>query len=79
MLSVELRGGYEAALALVHGTRDFTNATSLGGCESLIEHRASAEGVHTHAPPGLVRMSVGLEDADDLMDDLERALAGHHG
>jgi cystathionine gamma-synthase len=59
MLSVELRGGYEAALALVHGTRVFTNATSLGGCESLIEHRASAEGVHTHAPPGLVRMSVG--------------------
>lgn len=79
MLSVELRGGYEAALALVHGTRVFTNATSLGGCESLIEHRASAEGVHTHAPPGLVRMSVGLEDADDLMDDLEHALAGHHG
>ncbi|MGH8124472.1 MAG: trans-sulfuration enzyme family protein [Rhodanobacteraceae bacterium] len=76
MLSIELRGGYDAALALARGTRIFTNATSLGGCESLIEHRASAEGAHTHAPPALVRLSVGLEDADDLVADLEQALAG---
>jgi cystathionine gamma-synthase len=75
MLSVELRGGYEAALALARGTKIFTNATSLGGCESLIEHRASAEGEHTHAPPALVRLSVGLEDADDLISDLGQALA----
>ena len=74
MLSVELRGGYDAALRLVRGTKIFTNATSLGGCESLIEHRASAEGVHTHSPPGLVRLSVGLEDAQDLIDDLDQAL-----
>ena len=74
MLSIELRGGYDAALRLVRGTKIFTNATSLGGCESLIEHRASAEGAHTHSPPGLVRLSVGLEDAQDLIDDLEQAL-----
>jgi cystathionine gamma-synthase len=75
MLSVEVRGGYEAALALARGTKIFTNATSLGGCESLIEHRASSEGAHTHSPPGLVRLSVGLEDADDLVADLRQALA----
>jgi cystathionine gamma-synthase len=75
MLSVELRGGYDAALALARGTKIFTNATSLGGCESLIEHRASSEGAHTHSPPGLVRLSVGLEDADDLVADLREALA----
>jgi cystathionine gamma-synthase len=74
MLSVELRGGYDAALRLVRGTKIFTNATSLGGCESLIEHRASAEGAHTHAPPGLVRLSVGLEDPADLVEDLRQAL-----
>jgi cystathionine gamma-synthase len=75
MLSVELRGGYDAALALARGTKIFTNATSLGGCESLIEHRASSEGAHTHSPPGLVRLSVGLEDPDDLIEDLRQALA----
>jgi cystathionine gamma-synthase len=75
MLSVEVRGGYEAALALARGTKIFTNATSLGGCESLIEHRASSEGAHTHSPPGLVRLSVGLEDAEDLTADLRQALA----
>ena len=75
MLSVELRSGYDAALRLARGTKIFANATSLGGCESLIEHRASAEGAHTHSPPGLVRLSVGLEDADDLIEDLRQALA----
>lgn len=74
MLSVELRGGYDAAVALARGTKIFTNATSLGGCESLIEHRASAEGAHTQAPPGLVRLSVGLEDPGDLVADLAAAL-----
>ena len=75
MLSVEVRGGYDTALSLARGTKIFTNATSLGGCESLIEHRASSEGAHTHSPPGLVRLSVGLEDADDLIADLRQALA----
>lgn len=74
MLSVELRGGYEAALRLARGTQIFANATSLGSCESLIEHRASSEGAHTHSPPGLVRLSVGLEDARDLIEDLRQAL-----
>jgi cystathionine gamma-synthase len=76
MLSVELRGGYDAALRLARGTKIFANATSLGGCESLIEHRASAEGVHTHSPPALVRLSVGREDAQDQIEDLRQALAG---
>jgi cystathionine gamma-synthase len=74
MLSFELRGGYDAAAALARSTHIFTNATSLGGCESLIEHRASAEGEHTRAPPALVRLSAGLEDAEDLIDDLRQAL-----
>lgn len=78
MLSFELRGGYDAALAVTRNTRIFTNATSLGGCESLIEHRASAEGAHTHAPPALVRVSVGLEDAGDLLGDLAQALDHDH-
>ncbi|MBS0381687.1 MAG: PLP-dependent transferase [Proteobacteria bacterium] len=75
MLSVEVRGGYDAAFAFARRTTIFTNATSLGGCESLIEHRASSEGAHTHSPPGLVRMSIGLEDADDLIEDLQQALS----
>ncbi|HLI18959.1 MAG TPA: PLP-dependent transferase [Rhodanobacteraceae bacterium] len=74
MMSIELRGGYDAAVAVARSTGIFTNATSLGGCESLIEHRASSEGAHTHSPPALVRLSVGLEDADDLIADLSRAL-----
>jgi cystathionine gamma-synthase len=74
MLSVELRGGYDAALRLARGTKIFANATSLGSCESLIEHRASSEGAHTQSPPGLVRLSVGLEDAQDLIEDLRQAL-----
>ncbi len=75
MLSIELRGGYDAAVATAHGTKVFTNATSLGGCESLIEHRASAEGEHSTSPPCLLRLSIGLEDADDLIADLRQALA----
>lgn len=75
MLSIELAGGYDAASALPRRTRLFANASSLGGCESLIEHRASAEGAHSHSPPALVRLSVGLEDPDDLVDDLRQALA----
>lgn len=74
MLSIELRGGREAALALAGRLQLFTNATSLGGCESLVEHRASVEGDHPSAPPGLLRFSVGLEHVDDLLSDLEQAL-----
>jgi cystathionine gamma-synthase len=74
MLSIELRGGREAALAMAAKLRLFTNATSLGGCESLIEHRASVEGANPRSPRNLLRLSVGLEDGDDLVADLAQAL-----
>ena len=76
MLSVQLRGGREAALAVAGGLRLFTNATSLGGCESLVEHRGSVEGAHTTTPQNLLRLSVGLEHVDDLIADLQQALQG---
>jgi cystathionine gamma-synthase len=76
MLAVQLRGGQDAALALTGRLTLFTRATSLGGPESLIEHRASVEGAATLAPANLLRVSVGLENADDLVEDLSRALAG---
>jgi cystathionine gamma-synthase len=75
MLSIQLHGGREAALAMAGKLRIFTNATSLGGCESLIEHRASVEGPNPASPQNLLRISVGLEDVDDLIDDLSQALA----
>ena len=74
MLSVQLRGRREAALAMAGALQLFTNATSLGGCESLVEHRASTEGPHTTTPQNLLRLSVGLEHVDDLIADLQQAL-----
>jgi cystathionine gamma-synthase len=74
MLSVRIRGGRDAALAVAGKVKLFTNATSLGGCESLIEHRASVEGAHPVSPDNLLRLSVGLEHADDLVADLAQAL-----
>ena len=74
MLSIELRGGREAALAVAGKLRVFTNATSLGGCESLVEHRASVEGANPRSPQNLLRISVGLEDGDDLVADFAQAL-----
>ncbi len=74
MLSIELHGGAEAALAASRKVRIFTRATSLGGVESLIEHRYSVEGAFSVAPPSLLRISVGLEHADDLIADLRQAL-----
>jgi cystathionine gamma-synthase len=76
MLSIELNGGRDAALAVAGRLRLFTNATSLGGCESLVEHRASVEGPHPVSPQGLLRLSIGLEHADDLIADLAGALGG---
>lgn len=75
MLSFEVAGGREAAFRIAAATQVFTRATSLGGVESLIEHRASVEGTGTRAPEGLLRVSVGLEHPDDLVADLERALS----
>jgi cystathionine gamma-synthase len=74
MLSIQLRGGEQAALDLTNRLELFTRATSLGGPESLIEHRASVEGPTTISPRNLLRVSVGLENAEDLIDDLRRAL-----
>jgi len=54
--------------------RLFIRATSLGGVESLIEHRASVEGPDSHAPANLLRLSVGIENVDDLITDLSHAL-----
>jgi len=80
MVSFTLRGGEEAALELCTRTRIFTLAESLGGVESLIEHparmtHAATAGSSNEVPADLVRLSVGLEAADDLVDDLDRALA----
>jgi cystathionine gamma-synthase len=74
MLSVQFEGGRDAALRFASRVRIFTNATSLGGVESLIEHRASIEGPHLVSADNLVRISVGLEHPDDLIDDLKQAL-----
>jgi cystathionine gamma-synthase len=74
MVSFEMRGGAEPALAVAGRARLFIRATSLGGPESLIEHRASVEGPDTCSPPGLLRLSVGLEHPDDLVADLDQAL-----
>lgn len=74
MVSVLVRGGKEAAVQTASRLRLFTNATSLGGVESLVEHRASIEGPDTETPQNLLRLSVGLEHADDLIADLFQAL-----
>ncbi|HVZ79054.1 MAG TPA: aminotransferase class I/II-fold pyridoxal phosphate-dependent enzyme [Gemmatimonadaceae bacterium] len=74
MMSFEVAGGAEAAMAAAGRLRIITRATSLGGTETLIEHRASVEGPGTRAPAGLLRMSVGLEHVEDLMADLDQAL-----
>lgn len=74
MLSFEVKGGRDRAFAIVAKARLFTRATSLGGVESLIEHRASMEGADTKTPDNLLRVSIGLEHPEDLIDDLTQAL-----
>ena len=74
MLSFEVKDGRDAAMSVAAKTKIFTRATSLGGVESLIEHRASIEGPGTTSPEGLLRLSIGLENADDLIEDLDQAL-----
>ncbi len=75
MLSFETRAGAEGAMAVAERTRVFVNATSLGGTESLLEHRASSEGPGTPTPETLIRVSVGIEHVDDLIADLDQALS----
>ncbi|HET9390820.1 MAG TPA: aminotransferase class V-fold PLP-dependent enzyme [Steroidobacteraceae bacterium] len=74
VLSVCIAGGAAAAIGTARRTRLFTRATSLGGVESLIEHRASIEGPGSTAPQNLLRLSIGIEDADDLIEDLAQAM-----
>ncbi len=78
MLSLRAKGGEAAAIATAAQVQLWKRATSLGGTESLIEHRASVEGAGTPAPPDLLRLSVGIEHVDDLIADLEQALARAH-
>jgi cystathionine gamma-synthase len=78
MLSVQVTGGEAAAVRSAAHVELYKRATSLGGVESLIEHRASIEGAGSPCPPDLLRLSTGIEDVDDLYADLDQALkAGH--
>lgn len=75
MLSIRVAGGEAAAIAVAARVELWKRATSLGGVESLVEHRASVEGAGTPCPPDLLRMSVGLEDPADLIADLDQAMS----
>ncbi|HEX2653414.1 MAG TPA: PLP-dependent aspartate aminotransferase family protein [Xanthobacteraceae bacterium] len=74
MMSIRVKAGERAAVATAARVELWKRATSLGGVESLIEHRASVEGANSPCPPDLLRLSVGLEHVDDLFADLDRAL-----
>jgi cystathionine gamma-synthase len=74
MLSIRVEGGEAAAIATAAKVQVWQRATSLGGVESLIEHRASIEGPGTPVPADLLRLSVGIEHPDDLLADLAQAL-----
>jgi len=74
MLSLRIQGGRKSALKVLGACKRFVRATSLGGVESLIEHRATIEGDDSPVPNDLLRLSVGIEDVQDLIHDLEQAL-----
>lgn len=74
MMSIRVKGGADAALKTAKALKLFVRATSLGGVESLVEHRASVEGADSPVPEDLLRISVGIEDPEDLIADLEQAL-----
>jgi cystathionine gamma-synthase len=74
MLSFNLKGSESEALAFTGKVKLFTAATSLGGVESLIEHRRSIEGPNSISPPNLLRISIGLENVEDLIEDLRSGL-----
>lgn len=73
MLSILVKGTAETALAVASHLKIFKHATSLGGVESLIEHRQSVEGIHSVSPPNLLRISVGIENIEDLLHDFEQS------
>jgi len=79
MLSFRLKGGRDAALRVAGALKLAINATSLGGPETLVEHRASIEGPNATTPDNLLRVSVGLEHADDLLADFGQALEAAGG
>jgi len=74
MLSILVRGGWNEAVSVASNVKLFKNATSLGGVESLIEHRASAEGPGSTSPKNLLRLTIGLEHPEDLIEDLMQAM-----
>jgi len=74
MLSIRVVGGAQAAIDVAARLQVWVRATSLGGVESLVEHRASVEGPDSPVPPDLLRLSVGLEAIEDLVQDLIAAL-----
>ena len=76
MLSVQVHGGEDKAIEFCSKVNVFKRATSLGGTESLIEHRRSVEPPNSPTPSDLLRLSIGLENVDDLIGDLENALRG---
>ncbi len=76
MLSIRVRGGEAAAIATAARVGLWKRATSLGGVESLIEHRASIEGPTSPVPADLLRLSVGIEEPDDLIADLDDGAGG---
>lgn len=75
MLSVLIKGNAETANKIANKLKIFTSATSLGGVESLVEHRKSVEGINSKTPENLLRISVGLENIDDLIEDWNQALS----
>ena len=79
MLSFVVKGGAEAAMKVAGGLKLVVRATSLGGTHSLIEHRASIEGPKSLAPAGLLRVSVGLEHPQDIIEDFSEALSALAG
>lgn len=78
MLSIRVKGGEQAAIDTAASVGLWKRATSLGGVESLLEHRASIEGPDTPCPPDLLRLSAGIEDVQDLYEDLDQALSKAH-
>ena len=79
LFSIRVRGNAERAIDVTKNVRLFRRATSFGGPESLIEHRASIEGPNSTTPPNLLRLAIGLEDPADLIEDLKHALSPRRG
>ena len=75
VLSIRIKGGRDAAISVAKSVKLFVPATSLGGVESLIEHRATIEGSESPIPDDLLRLSIGIEDPNDLITDIDQALS----